>query len=287
MAKAKQNQTPVETKVVESVETTETPILEETPVVEVGATETPVEETQDVVQERGETETTLTLDESPLVEVEQSPEETPVEETPVETPKAEEKKEPLPTSPQPRGPRDGGNRLTRVEMVKAPVKLLDEITAEEIIQRKHNFDITTAEGPLAEIFEFLNRYETTMSPSANPQLAVAESLQKQLFKNYLKILGLEPIERTVAMEFLLFKFFRNEKRTFRVNELCRFTRNGKWQINELQMFLQLNNVFNLIKDPADRIARLRTIDLGSTVGKFPSEKSQYTESFIAWATTLK
>ena len=156
-----------------------------------------------------------------------------------------------------------------------------------MLKRKHDYELTTAEGSLKEIFEFLDRYEETMANSENVQVTIAESLQKQLYKNYLKIFGLGSYERGVAMEYLLWKFFRNEKRSFRVSNLSRFTRNGKWIIGELQMFLQLNNIFNLIKDPSDRIARLRTIQLGPTVKDFPSEKIQYTDSFLSWATTLK
>ena len=89
------------------------------------------------------------------------------------------------------------------------------------------------------------------------------------------------------MECLLWKFFRNEKRVFRVSNLSRYTRNGKWNIGELQMYLQLNNIFNLVKDPVERIARLRTIELGATVRDFPSEKIQYTDSFLSWSSTLK
>ena len=74
---------------------------------------------------------------------------------------------------------------------------------------------------------------------------------------------------------------------WRVNNLSRYTRNGKWNIAELQMFVQLSNLFNLIKDPSERIARVRTIKLGATVAKFPGEKAKYTEALIAWATSLK
>ena len=116
---------------------------------------------------------------------------------------------------------------------------------------------------------------------------VGESLHKQLFKNYIKILGLPALERGVGLEVLLWKFFENNNQVWRVNNLSRYTRNGKWNIAELQMFVQLSNLFNLIKDPSERIARVRTIKLGATVAKFPGEKAKYTEALIAWATSLK
>lgn len=230
--------------------------------------------------------------------------ETPVEapavksEAPVEPAKEEApKEEPVAAAetkveekPQPTGgpqARRRGGRLTKTE-ITPPVVSLAEITIEEVVKRKHNdFDLTTADGPLKEVLEFLERYETSMANSDNLQVAIAESLQKQLFKNYLKIFTLSNVERGVAMECLLWKFFRNEKRVFRVSNLSRYTRNGKWNIGELQMYLQLNNIFNMIKDPAERIARLRNIKLGATVQDFPAEKIQYTDSFLSWATTLK
>lgn len=267
----------VETTVTETPEV-EAPEVTETPV------ETPVAESPAV-----EAETV----EPPAVEPEAPPEpakeETPVVETPKEEPavaaetKVEEK-------PQPTGgpqARRRGGRLTKTE-ITPPVTSLAEITIEEVVKRKHNdFDLTTAEGPLKEVLEFLERYETAMTNSDNLQVAIAESLQKQLFKNYLKIFTLSNVERGVAMECLLWKFFRNEKRVFRVSNLSRYTRNGKWNIGELQMYLQLNNIFNMIKDPVERIARLRNIRLGATVQDFPAEKIQYTDSFLSWASTLK
>ncbi len=215
--------------------------------------------------------------------------ETKVEEKEEEIKKEEPPKEPevttMPSTPMPRARNKGG--LVKVAAVASKAPLIEKITVEELIQRKHDFDITTAEGPLAEIIEFLDRYEEQMKPGNTLQFNLCESLQKQLFKNYLRILTLSPVLRAVGMEYLLWKFFRNEKRTFRVNELSRHTRNGKWEIKDLQMFLQMSNIFNLVKDPAERIARLRSVDLASTVSIFPSEKANYTESFISWATTLK
>ena len=53
------------------------------------------------------------------------------------------------------------------------------------------------------------------------------------------------------------------------------------------MFVQIKNLFNLIKERPERIVRVRTIKLGATVAKFPGEKAKYTEALIAWATSLK
>ena len=272
----------VTTPVVE--ETQVSPTIEDTP--ETQASETVVEATTDITTD-APTETPVeVIVEAPTeapVETE-APEETEVkiEETKVE-PEAEKPADELPKGPQ---ARHRGNRLTKIE-ITPPATTLANITIEEVIQRKHEFDLTGATGPLKEIIDFIERYEQNMANSENVQVAIAESLQKQLFKNYLKIFTLSPIERGVAMECLLWKFFRNEKRVFRVSNLSRYTRNGKWNIGELQMYLQLNNIFNLVKDPVERIARLRTIELGATVRDFPSEKIQYTDSFLSWASTLK
>ena len=271
-------------------ETQVSPTVENTP--ETQASETAVETTTDITAD--------TPAETPVEVIAEAPAETPVEviaeaptEAPVETevkveetkvePEAEKPADELPKGPQ---ARLRGSRLTKTE-ITPPATTLANITIEEVIQRKHEFDLTGATGPLKEIIDFIERYEQTMANSENVQVAIAESLQKQLFKNYLKIFTLSPIERGVAMECLLWKFFRNEKRVFRVSNLSRYTRNGKWNIGELQMYLQLNNIFNLVKDPVERIARLRTIELGATVRDFPSEKIQYTDSFLSWASTLK
>lgn len=206
--------------------------------------------------------------------------ETPAVETSTETPAKEVE---IAKGPQ---ARHRGGRLVKTN-ITPPVTTLAEISIEEVVQRKHDFDLATAEGPLKEVIEFIDRYEETMANSDSVQITIAESLQKQLFKNYLKIFNLNSMERGVAMECLLWKFFRNEKRVFRVSNLSRFTRNGKWNIGELQMYLQLNNIFNLVKDPVDRIARLRSIQLGATVKDFPAEKITYTDSFLSWASTLR
>lgn len=218
--------------------------------------------------------------EAPVTPTTDTPTTTDTVEQSAETPKVET---PLPKGPQVRG---RGARLVKTE-ITAPVTSLSDITIEEVVQRKHDFDLNTADGALKEVIDFINRYEDTMANSDNVQVTIAESLQKQLYKNYLKIFTLSAVERGVAMECLLWKFFRNEKRVFRVSNLSRFTRNGKWNIGELQMYLQLNNIFNLVKDPVDRIARLRSIQLGATVKDFPAEKITYTDSFLSWSSTLK
>lgn len=208
----------------------------------------------------------------------------PVQEEEVkETPEPEPKPAEVAPVARVKGPKKGLVKSTL--NVKANTYV--EFNLEGIVKHKHNFNLSEAEGQLKEVIDFLNSYEERMSPTANIDEFVGESLQKQLFKNYLKILGLPNLERGVAMEVLLWKFFKNEKQTFRVNNLSRYTRNGKWNITELQMFAQLSNLFNLVKDPAERIGRIRSIKLGPTVDAFPNEKAKYTESLISWATSLK
>ena len=275
---------------------TTAPAILETPVVE---TEQPQTETQipldDVVDPVEEKEDALEND--PITKPEEPTEtEMPIAEEPTET-EMPIAKEPAPVQKAPEVevpaaevPRARNAKYKKglvranvnVNIPTAPVFSLDGI-----VKHKHNFDLANVDGQLKEVIDFLNSYEERMNPNINIDEMVGESLQKQLFKNYIKILGLPALERGVGLEVLLWKFFENNNQVWRVNNLSRYTRNGKWNIAELQMFVQLSNLFNLIKDPSERIARVRTIKLGATVAKFPGEKAKYTEALIAWATSLK
>ena len=275
---------------------TTAPATPETPVVE---TEQPQTETQipldDVVDPVEEKEDALEND--PITKPEKPTEtEMPIAEEPTET-EMPIAKEPAPVQKAPEAevpaaevPRARNAKYKKglvranvnVNIPTAPVFSLDGI-----VKHKHNFDLANVDGQLKEVIDFLNSYEERMNPNINIDEMVGESLQKQLFKNYIKILGLPALERGVGLEVLLWKFFENNNQVWRVNNLSRYTRNGKWNIAELQMFVQLSNLFNLIKDPSERIARVRTIKLGATVAKFPGEKAKYTEALIAWATSLK
>ena len=184
--------------------------------------------------------------------------------------------------------RNGGNKkgLVRANVNAKTVAPL-VFSLDGIVKHKHGFDLAEATGPLKEFIDFLDSYEERMNPHLNLDELVGESLQKQLYKNYLKALGLSSAERGIALEVVLWKFFENNNQVWRVSNLSRYTRNGKWNIAELQMFVQLSNLFNLVKDPAERIARIRSINLGRTVYNFPSDKAVQTEALIAWATSLK
>ena len=264
---------------------TTTPATLETPVVE---TEQPQTETQipldDVVDPVEEKEDALEND--PITKPEEPTEtEMPIAKEPAPVQKAPEAEVPAAEVPRARNAKYKKGLVranVNVNIPTAPVFSLDGI-----VKHKHNFDLANVDGQLKEVIDFLNSYEERMNPNINIDEMVGESLQKQLFKNYIKILGLPALERGVGLEVLLWKFFENNNQVWRVNNLSRYTRNGKWNIAELQMFVQLSNLFNLIKDPSERIARVRTIKLGATVAKFPGEKAKYTEALIAWATSLK
>lgn len=264
---------------------TTAPATLETPVVE---TEQPQTETQipldDVVDPVEEKEDALEND--PITKPEEPTEtEMPIAKEPAPVQKAPEAEVPAAEVPRARNAKYKKGLVranVNVNIPTAPVFSLDGI-----VKHKHNFDLANVDGQLKEVIDFLNSYEERMNPNINIDEMVGESLQKQLFKNYIKILGLPALERGVGLEVLLWKFFENNNQVWRVNNLSRYTRNGKWNIAELQMFVQLSNLFNLIKDPSERIARVRTIKLGATVAKFPGEKAKYTEALIAWATSLK
>lgn len=264
---------------------TTAPATPEIPVVE---TEQPQTETQipldDVVDPVEEKEDALEND--PITKPEEPTEtEMPIAKEPAPVQKAPEAEVPAAEVPRARNAKNKKGLVranVNVNIPTAPVFSLDGI-----VKHKHNFDLANVDGQLKEVIDFLNSYEERMNPNINIDEMVGESLQKQLFKNYIKILGLPALERGVGLEVLLWKFFENNNQVWRVNNLSRYTRNGKWNIAELQMFVQLSNLFNLIKDPSERIARVRTIKLGATVAKFPGEKAKYTEALIAWATSLK
>lgn len=254
--------------------------------------ESKVDETQDTppADEQGEDESQdSTEDDAPETNPADTGTQTAIDQKPVEQNSEKEKevaepeKQVLDTTPQPKS-------KGRFKPATTPIKLTTDIkklTINEVVKHKHDYDLDKADGAVLEVIEFLNRYEEQMKPTVNTDELIGESLQRQLYKNYLKILGLDPVERGVCMEILLWKYFIDEKSSFRVSNLSRYTRNGKWVIEELQMYLQLNNLFNIAKDPSERIAKLRSIKLGPTVENFPRDKAKYTESLITWANSLK
>ena len=176
--------------------------------------------------------------------------------------------------------------ITKTEL-PLPAISLTNITLEELVQRKHNFNIANVGGDLLEVIQFLDRYEDKMRAGLEVPPEQGESLQKQLYKIYLRILSLDSTkERDVALEILLWKFYKDEKGAFKVTQLGRFTRNGRWIIQELNMFLQLNHIFNSVKNPQERIVRLKQFELSAIIAGFPGDKIRYTESFLNWASSL-
>ena len=176
--------------------------------------------------------------------------------------------------------------VTKTEL-PLPAISLATITITELVQRKHNFNLVNAGGDLLEVIQFLDRYEDKMRAGLEVAPEQGESLQKQLYKIYLRILSLDSTkERDVAMEVLLWKFFKDEKGAFKVTQLGRFTRNGRWIIQELNMYLQLNHIFNAVKNPQERIVRLKGFKLSAIIAGFPGDKIRYTESFLNWANSL-
>ena len=176
--------------------------------------------------------------------------------------------------------------ITKTEL-PLPTISLTNITLEELVQRKHNFNIANAGGDLLEVIQFLDRYQDKMRAGLEVPPEQGESLQKQLYKIYLRILSLDSTkERDVALEILLWKYYKDEKGAFKVTQLGRFTRNGRWIIQELNMFLQLNHIFNSVKNPQERIVRLKQFKLSAIIAGFPGDKIRYTESFLNWASSL-
>lgn len=179
------------------------------------------------------------------------------------------------------------NIVAKTEL-PTPAVSLATITIEQLVKRKHDFVLQNAEGDLLDILQFLDRYEEQMKGGLEIATNQGESLQKQMYKTYLRILLLSSTkERNVAMEVLLWKFYKNEKGAFMVTQLSRFTRNGRWIIQELNMFLQMNHIFNAIKNPQDRIVNLKHFKLSAIISGFPGDKIRYTESFLDWASSLQ
>ena len=261
---------PEQTEVVgEQTETVEETAIVEEPVEEVAIVEEPVEEVaiEEVAEE---------VVEETVVETETTPE------PEVEGIKTIE----LPT-PKNRAGRKPQVFQKRPNHGQAKPALAD-ITLEELIEHKHNFDLANASEILKNVISFLDRYEERMQNGVGILPDQGESLQVQLFKFYLTIFSIEDtVERNVAMEILLWKFFKNEKGAFTVTALARYTRTARWIHRELNMYLNLNNIFNMIKNPKDRISRLRQINLAAVVKAFPGEKARFTDNLINWATNLK
>lgn len=165
---------------------------------------------------------------------------------------------------------------------------LDKITIDELVKRKHDFNLSEAGGMLLDTLNFLDRYENSMKASLEVPATAGESLQKQMYKIYLQIFALESTkERDVAMEVLLWKFFKDEKGAFGVTQLSRFTRQGRWHTQELNMYLQLNHIFYSSRNPLDRIQRLKDFKLPAIVGGFPADKIRYTEQFLNWVGAIR
>ena len=161
------------------------------------------------------------------------------------------------------------------------------ITFEELVRRKYGTDLNALGAELTSIMSFLDRYQQVMG-----QYDVIEetgmSLQRQLYRTYLKILSLADVaERNVAMEYLLWKFFDKTSNAFTPVPLARFTRRGNWDISELLMFNSLNSIFDKIKDPATRFAQLSSIRIGEIVQRYPADKIIYTDGLINWTQSMR
>ena len=284
MARPKKNTTATQTS------TDSTPTVEETlPTTpqETAASETalqPIEGVDGPTEiENAETATTdekITLEaetnEGPKVTIQATPEKT-----------LDEVKEEVIELPRPKTTASKTAAIITKTELPLPAISLTNITLEELVQRKHNFNITNAGGDLLEVIQFLDRYEDKMRAGLEVAPEQGESLQKQLYKIYLRILSLDSTkERDVALEILLWKYYKDEKGAFKVTQLGRFTRNGRWIIQELNMFLQLNHIFNSVKNPQERIVRLKQFKLSAIIAGFPGDKIRYTESFLNWASSL-
>ena len=176
--------------------------------------------------------------------------------------------------------------MRRVE-VKADTVNINTISTEEYFQMKHGYVFGTGSDDLQEIIQFFDRYEIEMARGVVVPEQKGASLQQQLYRNYLRALMIAPKERSIAMDYLLWKFFKNEKSSYRVTYLGRFTRTSRWDIPELLMFNTMNSIFQAIANPSDRLHTLREFKLGAIVGKFPADKARYTEAFLGWAQTLR
>lgn len=229
--------------------------------------------------------TELENEETPLTVIDE------VETTPTPTPtpeiKTDEDGDDVVVLPVPKAKASNTVKVTETPQVEKVSTSLDTISLPDYLRHKYKFNLNSASVELKSTIEFLDRYEERMRSDAGVEKAQGESLQRQLYKTYLTIFSLQDTtERQVAMEILLWKFFKNEKGAFSVIGLARFTRGGRWPIEELNMFLQLNHVFNRIKNPLTRGIELKQFKISAIVGSFPTDKARYTEGFLNWTTTL-
>ena len=176
--------------------------------------------------------------------------------------------------------------MKRVEPKQDTINI-NTITTEEYFQMKHGYVIGSGSSDLIEIIEFLDRYENEMARGLVVSEQKGASLQHQLYRTYLRALLIAPKERDIAMDYILWKFFKNEKSSYRVTNLGRFTRSARWDIPELLMFNTMNSIFHAVANPAERLAQIREYKLGAIAAKFPTEKARYTEAFLEWAQRLR
>lgn len=241
---------------------------------------------------------TVVTEEAPTEQVEQVEEEPKTEQAPVVeaavAPEQEIKPEAEPNHPVdvvipvPKTVANKRVRVIQTEPLTVEQTALKDVKIEELIKIKHEFDLSRASVGLRTIVDFLGRYEETMAVSKNPSQAIGESLQKQLFKTYLTIFMLDSSkERDVAMEYLLWKFHKNEKGVFSVVNLSRFTRGATWIIQDLSMYTSLNHIFYSISEPTSRIAKLRGFKLPAIIQTFPSDRVRVTDGFISWAKAIQ
>lgn len=274
MAKSKTTDTTDQTVVDETVTTT--------------ATETVAETTAEAA------DTTTVTDPEPALETQPDP-------TPTETPAPAIEPEAPKVEVVKSGPKGRNNQKSaavgKTLRKKATVFSTDAVTAvkdeaplitfEELVRRKYGTDLNNLGAELTGIMSFLDRYQNVMG-----QYDVVEetgmSLQRQLYRTYLKILSLADVaERNVAMEYLLWKFFDKTSNAFTPVPLARFTRRGNWDISELLMFNSLNSIFDKIKDPATRFAQLSSLRIGEIVQRYPADKIIFTDGLINWTQSMR
>lgn len=266
-----------------TTDTTDQTVVDETATTTVASTETTPEATD-----------TTVANPEPVLETQPdpTPTETPAPAVEPEAPKVEESKS---------GPKGRNNQKSaavgKTLRKKATVFSTDAVTAvkdeaplitfEELVRRKYGTDLNNLGAELTGIMSFLDRYQSVMG-----QYDVVEetgmSLQRQLYRTYLKILSLADVaERNVAMEYLLWKFFDKTSNAFTPVPLARFTRRGNWDISELLMFNSLNSIFDKIKDPATRFAQLGTLRIGEIVQRYPADKIIFTDGLINWTQSMR
>lgn len=262
---------------------------------------TTVDTTAPVAEETATETTQETVDTPAVPEAEAAPAETPA--APVEEAKETMEAEPARKSPQsPRARRrqmqeeveakSSLRKVTRTVFSTDTKVITDadaapEITFEELILRKYGATLENLSEDAAAIIRFIDRYQNIMG-----QRDVVEetgiSLQRQLFKTYLKIMILPQIsERNVVIEYLLWKFNDKSSNAFTPVMLARYTRRGNWDIAELLMFNSLNSIFDKIKEPKTRIAQLQSIRLGEILQRYPADKSIYVDGLISWTQSMR